>query len=221
LIKDSNGNLFGTTVNGGAHGYGGVFELAADNTSSTGYSSTVTDLADFDFSTTGAYPFGTLVEDSNGNFFGTADSGGANSFGTLLDPNDIDTKLSLPDVEGLDAVRFQQASFVGAPVKDRAFKPSDASGQGILLGVINVMLPIDGPGFNHIDPDVYMARAYLKDNAWTIRLISPKNQIIEVPAVATQVRGVAQPEPPLALILNWCWGRYDTNWWCMWERPDR
>ncbi len=73
LVIDANGNLFGTTVGGGASNKGTIFEVA------TGTASTITTVASFD-GTNGAFPFGGLVVDSSGNLFGT--TMGANSAGS-------------------------------------------------------------------------------------------------------------------------------------------
>jgi uncharacterized repeat protein (TIGR03803 family) len=67
LLTDTNGDLFGTTVIGGAEGYGTVFEIA--NTP-TGYASTPTTLVSFD-AANGRYPIGRLVADAKGDLFGT------------------------------------------------------------------------------------------------------------------------------------------------------
>ena len=64
LIMDKSGNLYGTAADGGADGYGTVFELAAG-------SGTITDLASFN-GTNGTYPDPVLVMDSAGNLYGTA-----------------------------------------------------------------------------------------------------------------------------------------------------
>src|SRR5262249_58453301 len=63
LVLDSSGNLFGTTLFGGASGYGTVFELAAG-------SGTITTLASFD-STNGADRQAGQELDSRGKLFGT------------------------------------------------------------------------------------------------------------------------------------------------------
>ncbi len=65
LTADANGNLFGTTVHGGA-GVGTVFEIAKTAGS---YAGTVTILSSFEFGVTGASPSG-LITDKNGNLFG-------------------------------------------------------------------------------------------------------------------------------------------------------
>jgi uncharacterized repeat protein (TIGR03803 family) len=72
-IADANGDLFGTTNNGGANGIGPngsngtVFEIAK---TATGYASTPTTLVSFN-GTDGANPDGSLIADANGDLFGT------------------------------------------------------------------------------------------------------------------------------------------------------
>jgi uncharacterized repeat protein (TIGR03803 family) len=77
LIADANGNLFGTTANGGASGLGTVFEIVK---TSSGYASTPTTLVSFN-GYDGALPDGGLIADANGSLFGTTAAGGASSFG--------------------------------------------------------------------------------------------------------------------------------------------
>jgi uncharacterized repeat protein (TIGR03803 family) len=84
VIADANGNLFGTTVNGGAYGYGTVFEIAK---TASGYANTPTTLVSFN-SIDGSTPYGGLIADANGNLFGSTPYGGliadanGNLFGT-------------------------------------------------------------------------------------------------------------------------------------------
>ena len=78
LLKDSSGNLFGTSL-GGAGGYGTVFELAAG-------SNTITTLVSFNKAN--GFPNGGLVEDSNGNLFGTTFGGGTSGAGTVFEVQD-------------------------------------------------------------------------------------------------------------------------------------
>ncbi len=77
LVVDAAGNLYGTTVFGGASGSGTVFELAAG-------SNTPTVLASFN-GTNGANSYAGLVRDAAGNLFGTTSAGGANGFGTIFE----------------------------------------------------------------------------------------------------------------------------------------
>jgi len=89
LIEDASGNLYGTTVLGGAGthalecdgiGCGTVFKLSPNG---SGYTETV--LYSFcsqggSNCTDGAYPYGAaLTEDASGNLYGTTSSGGVNS----------------------------------------------------------------------------------------------------------------------------------------------
>jgi len=80
LIFDGLGNLYGTTVGGGANGFGIVFELipGANGT----WSGKI--LHSFTGTVGGGSLFGDLVFDSLGNLYGTANSGGAYGFGTVF-----------------------------------------------------------------------------------------------------------------------------------------
>ncbi|HJS87869.1 MAG TPA: choice-of-anchor tandem repeat GloVer-containing protein [Acetobacteraceae bacterium] len=80
LITDANGDLFGTTISGGASGNGTVFELAK---TATGYASAPITLASFN-GIDGANPVGGLITDANGNLFGTTGGGGAGGNGTVF-----------------------------------------------------------------------------------------------------------------------------------------
>jgi uncharacterized repeat protein (TIGR03803 family) len=84
LIADGSGNLFGTTQEGGASGYGTVFEIAKSTTTATGYVSTPVTLVNFNYGN-GAYSSATLIADGSGNLFGTTESGGASGDGTVFE----------------------------------------------------------------------------------------------------------------------------------------
>jgi uncharacterized repeat protein (TIGR03803 family) len=77
LVMDSNGDLFGTTANGGAFGYGTIFEIAKG-------SSTVTTLHSFNL-TDGANPYAGVTLDSKGNLYGTATLGGPSNEGVVYE----------------------------------------------------------------------------------------------------------------------------------------
>jgi uncharacterized repeat protein (TIGR03803 family) len=81
LIADAAGNLFGTTVGGGANNDGTVFEIAK---TITGYASTPTILLSFD-GTDGANPVADLTADATGDLFGTTANGGADGNGTVFE----------------------------------------------------------------------------------------------------------------------------------------
>jgi uncharacterized repeat protein (TIGR03803 family) len=77
LIMDSSGNLYGTTLKGGADSAGTVFEVVAG-------SGTVSTLASFD-GKDGNEPFSAVVMDGNGNLYGTTYVGGAYGQGTVYE----------------------------------------------------------------------------------------------------------------------------------------
>jgi uncharacterized repeat protein (TIGR03803 family) len=79
LVFDSAGNLYGTTVGGGANLNGTVFELAPSNGEWT-----ETVLHSFG-GTDGSSPYAGLVFDSKGDLFGTTYGGGADGFGTVFE----------------------------------------------------------------------------------------------------------------------------------------
>jgi uncharacterized repeat protein (TIGR03803 family) len=68
LVRDGAGNLYGTTVSGGASGVGVVFKLTPTGTYKV--------LHSFTGGADGAYPYGGLVQDGAGNLYGTTKSGG-------------------------------------------------------------------------------------------------------------------------------------------------
>jgi uncharacterized repeat protein (TIGR03803 family) len=78
LIMDASGNLYGTTPNGGSHGWGTVFKLAP---SGTGWAETIL----YNFCSQGASctdgynPSVGLIMDGSGNLYGTTDGGGSHS----------------------------------------------------------------------------------------------------------------------------------------------
>ena len=81
VILDSNGNLFGTTVEGGLYGFGAIFELTHNINS--GWTETV--LYNFQNLDDGQWPFAGLVSDGAGNLYGATSDGGSGGGGTLFE----------------------------------------------------------------------------------------------------------------------------------------
>jgi uncharacterized repeat protein (TIGR03803 family) len=77
LIQGPDGNLYGTTFAGGQYGLGTVF-----NVTPTGNLTTLWSFAGAPAD--GANPMAGLVLGTDGNFYGTTSSGGANGFGTVF-----------------------------------------------------------------------------------------------------------------------------------------
>ncbi|CEK19339.1 choice-of-anchor tandem repeat GloVer-containing protein [Chthonomonas calidirosea] len=74
LVQDGNGNLWGTTVAGGANNAGVIFELTPDSNASTGFD--FTKVHDFNYPADGAQPTAPMVIDANGVLYGTTVVGG-------------------------------------------------------------------------------------------------------------------------------------------------
>ena len=75
VIRDSAGNLYGTTVNGGAAGYGTVYMLDAAGQETVLYS--------FTGGTDGGFPYSGLMRDAAGNLYGTTTSRGTAGGGVV------------------------------------------------------------------------------------------------------------------------------------------
>src|ERR1035438_5075451 len=69
LVQGSDGNFYGTALEGGAYGYGTILRMTP--------SGVLTTLASFN-NTDGGYPSPVLVQGSDGNFYGTTENGGTN-----------------------------------------------------------------------------------------------------------------------------------------------
>ena len=76
LVQATDGNLYGTTENGGTNNFGTVFKMTP--------SGTLTTLHDF-AGTDGTYPHADLIQDTNGSLYGMTHDGGANGdYGTVF-----------------------------------------------------------------------------------------------------------------------------------------
>src|SRR5215469_521932 len=98
LIADSAGNLYGTTVSGGAscpdeEGCGTVYKLTAGGTETVLYSFTGPFSAD-PGEGDGANPDGALISDSAGNLYGTTGNGDGDGIVFKLTPSGMETVLS-------------------------------------------------------------------------------------------------------------------------------
>lgn len=77
LLRDVNGDLYGTTTFGGTSGQGTVFKLNTSGVETVVYS--------FTGGTDGGIPAAGLVSDNHGNLYGTASQGGAYGHGTVFE----------------------------------------------------------------------------------------------------------------------------------------
>jgi uncharacterized repeat protein (TIGR03803 family) len=79
LVQATDGDLYGTTANGGANGYGTVFKITPSGALVTLYSS-----CSQSGCTDGEYTLAGLVQPTNGDLYGTTLVGGANNGGTVF-----------------------------------------------------------------------------------------------------------------------------------------
>ena len=80
LVQATDGNLYGTTVLGGASDYGTVFKITPGGTLTSLYSFCAAGFSCAD----GGYPHAGLVQATDGNFYGTTFQGGAYGGGTVF-----------------------------------------------------------------------------------------------------------------------------------------
>ena len=79
LMQGLDGDFYGTTYDGGAHGGGSVFKITAAGGLTTLYSfCSLAACAD------GSHPYGSVVQGADGNFYGTTYTGGATNQGTVF-----------------------------------------------------------------------------------------------------------------------------------------
>ena len=103
-MLDATGNLYGTTVGGGFHSGGTVFELSPREDGRW----TWTALHRFGIGTDGKSPYGGLIFDNAGNLYGTTDGGGIHDEGTVfeLSPSEAEawSEKLLHSFDGTDGV---------------------------------------------------------------------------------------------------------------------
>jgi len=94
LVQGSDGNFYGTTYFGGANKLGTVFKITPQGTLTTLHSFASADGAD--------PAYGSLVQGSDGNLYGTTEYGGANSLGTVFRITPQGTLTTLHSFAGAD-----------------------------------------------------------------------------------------------------------------------
>jgi uncharacterized repeat protein (TIGR03803 family) len=96
LVQGTDGNLYGTTNDGGAYSEGNVFNITTSGTLTSLYSFCKNGCTD------GAGPEAELVQGTNGDFYGTTAYGGANSEGTVFRITPSGTLKTLHSFDGTD-----------------------------------------------------------------------------------------------------------------------
>jgi uncharacterized repeat protein (TIGR03803 family) len=107
LVRDSAGNLYGTTLGFGAHLVGVVFKLDSSGTESV--------LHNFaNFPSDGALPEATLVRDEEGDLYGTTYEGGASGLGTVFKLDTTGKETVLHSFTGADGQQLYADLTLGA-----------------------------------------------------------------------------------------------------------
>jgi uncharacterized repeat protein (TIGR03803 family) len=135
LVRDAEGNLYGTTLFGGAgpgcfSGCGTVFKVNAEGQETVLYrfSGTAGD---------GAFPYAGLVRDALGNLYGTTEAGGTSGYGTVFKVNKDGVETVLHSfTSGLDGAA-PYAGLVRSPLGNLYGVTSSggASGNGTVFEV--------------------------------------------------------------------------------------
>jgi uncharacterized repeat protein (TIGR03803 family) len=132
LVRDSGGNLYGTTAVGGASNFGAVFKL-----SKTGKE---TVLHSFSGGTDGANPWTGLVWGPGGNLYGTTEAGGSSGFGTVFKISKAGKKTVLYNFTGTagdGAYPFAQMIWDGAGKFYGTTYKGGTSGNGTVFELTN------------------------------------------------------------------------------------
>ncbi len=94
LVQGADGNLYGTTYVGGRLGGGSIYKIT--------FSGTFTLLYSFGGAGSGTLLYGGLTKGSDGNFYGTTYSGGANNDGTIFQITPSGTLTTIYNFAGSD-----------------------------------------------------------------------------------------------------------------------
>jgi uncharacterized repeat protein (TIGR03803 family) len=133
LIQASDGNLYGTTSQAGANGNGTFFRATL--------SGSVTVLYNFCSQTScfdGANPNAPLLQWTDGNFYGTTDTGGTGASGTVFKMTPSGTLTTLHSFDGSDGSLPQSSLIAGS---DGNFYGTTAGGGAGARGTIFVLSP--------------------------------------------------------------------------------
>ena len=139
LIADANGDLFGTTENGGAYGYGTIFEIVNNGAlSAPNYASAPTTVVSFNGSN-GAYPYGSLIADASGDLFATTEGGGAYGLGAVFEITNSGFVVGAPTIAITTPIADDNVVNKAEAAAGFAISGSetDADGQTVTVKVVN------------------------------------------------------------------------------------
>ncbi len=137
LIQGSDGNFYGTTLTGGATGFGTVFKMTP-----AGVLTTLVEFTGNGATDKGRNPQAGLVQGSDGSFYGTTSQGGAIGFGTIFKMTPAGVLTTLVEFTGNGATnkgRNPQAGLVQG--SDGSFYGTTQSGSAGGVGTVFKMTP--------------------------------------------------------------------------------
>ncbi|MGC2111681.1 MAG: choice-of-anchor tandem repeat GloVer-containing protein [Candidatus Korobacteraceae bacterium] len=139
VIFDNAGNLYGTTSDGGANGLGTVYQLTP-----AGSGWTETTLHAFSGSSDGQFPWGAVLSDGAGNFYGTTTSGGDGNAGTAYKLTFSNGSWSFAVIHSF--TRSDAASPVDSLIMDSSGSLYGTALNGGLnnIGAVFKLMPSDG-----------------------------------------------------------------------------
>jgi len=126
LVQGTEGNFYGTTNGGGASNVGGVFKITSGGT--------LTVLHSFGGIADGANPQAGLVQGTDGNFYGTTNTGGASNVGEVFKITSGGTLTVLHSFGGLSDGENPQAGLVQGT--DQKFYGTTNAGGASNVGVV-------------------------------------------------------------------------------------
>jgi len=154
LVLGKDGNFYGTTLQGGASGYGTVFKMTPNGALNT--------IVSFNYAN-GGYPQAGVTQGADGNLYGTTLQGGSNYFGTvfcLATNGNLTTLCSFGNTNGSSPtgalVQGTDGNFYGTTAA------GGAGGQGTVFkvttnGILTTLLLFDG--LNGSDPQAALVQA--------------------------------------------------------------
>jgi uncharacterized repeat protein (TIGR03803 family) len=124
LVRDGQGNLYGTTVVGGASGYGTVFKLDTTGKETVLHS----------FSGAGgdgAFPWAGVVRDGQGNLYGTTVGGGVSGLGTVFKVDTTGKETVLHSFTGTVVDGAQPMTGLVLDTRGNLYGTTNSGGRGI------------------------------------------------------------------------------------------
>jgi hypothetical protein len=116
--------------------------------------------------------------------------------GRLQRSSDVNELGTLPDIEGMDAVRTSRGGILAAP----ATSWPGTSANNAVAGVIHAELEIVVPGTPRIPPGEYVVRVSGSNmTGWVAQLIALDGSLYQVPVVARELLGGTIGSPQVAI----------------------